>query len=100
MNMYESTFEIPGQTDAVAEQALAAIAWPVLVARLSARRDLRCVLLAGEAGAAASFNPAAAAMLSQWGVGKRDVNRDVLAHGKYPWANGVAPPAAAGDREF
>lgn len=98
--MYESTFEIPGQTDAVAERALAAIAWPELVARLAAQRDLRRVLLAGEVGSAASFNPTAAAMLSNRGEGKRDINRDVLAHGKYPWANGVVPQAAACDREF
>lgn len=102
MDMYESTLEIPGRSDAHAGQELAAIAWPDLVARLAARRDLRRVLLAGEAGHAASFNANAAALLAGQAHGKRDINRDALVDGKQPWANNAeaADSAAAGDREF
>ena len=99
--MYETQLEIPARAEAAAGDALAAIAWPDLVAKLAARRDLRRVLLAGEPGTGASFNPVAAAMLAGLAGGKRDVNPEALVDGKYPSANGAgaAGTAASGDRE-
>jgi hypothetical protein len=99
--MYETQLEIPALAEAATGDALAVIAWPNLVASLAARRDLRRVLLAREPGCGASFNPMAAAMLAELAGGKRDVNRDALADGKYPSAKvaGAAGTAASGDRE-
>lgn len=99
--MYESLLNIPERSDGGADAPLAAIAWPELAARLAARRDFRRELRAGETGAGngASFNPAAADMLTGRGDGKRHVNRDALADGKQPWVNAAeaADIVAAGD---
>ncbi|WP_284123813.1 hypothetical protein [Parerythrobacter aestuarii] len=99
--MYENTLEIPGRTDGQETGELRAIAWPELVARLAAQRDLRSVLLSRDSDGRASFNPCAAAMLTGRGDSKPNINRDALSHGKYPWANQVdaASGAAEGDRE-
>ena len=100
--MYENRLEMPGRADALADGELRAIAWPELVARLAAQRDLREVLLSRDNDGRASFNPAAAAMLAGRDGGKPPVNRDALSHGKYPWATkpDTATGAAEGDREI
>jgi hypothetical protein len=98
--MYESISQFSERGEAGAEAPLASFAWPELAARLTARRDLRGALRSSKAVGrkGASFNPTAAAMLAGL-EDKRDVNRDVLADGKQPWANEAeaTDTAAAGD---
>ena len=99
--MYESRIEIPDQVEAATGDALASVAWPELVAKLAAQHDLRRILLSGERGPRASFNPMAANLLVGLGHSKRDVNPEGLVRGKYPLAN-AAPAAeteASADRE-
>lgn len=99
--MYESNLRIPAHADAIPGDAPATVAWPELVAKLAARRDLRRMLQSREADGGASFDAIAAAALAGLGEGKRDVNRNVLVDGKCPSANPAkaAGTAASGDRE-
>ncbi|ABC64786.1 hypothetical protein [Erythrobacter litoralis] len=82
------------------------IAWPELVARLAAQRDLRRLLLSDRSGGPASFNGGAAAWLASAGgsnaTGKRDVNRDALSDSNQAGAidADAACGAAGGDREI
>ena len=99
--MFESNVQIPGHDNAATQSDLRAIAWPELVARLAANRDLRGVLLARDDSASASFNPCAAALLTRSEEYKRPVNLDVSVDGKPGQAKetDAAFGATEGDRE-
>ena len=99
--MFEGNVPIPGHDAAVTERELRAVAWPELVARLAAQRDLRRVLLARDDSASASFNPCAAALLTRGEDYKQPVNRDVSVDGKRQQAQATdaAFGATEGDRE-
>jgi len=100
--MFESKLDIRRQDqNGATPDALNAIAWPELVARLAAQRDLRGVLLTREDNQGASFNPCAAALLAASTESKHDINRDALGDRKYPRARTVdaAGGAVEGDRE-
>ena len=96
----------PGEGDSASAGSLRAIAWPELVARLSAQSDLRRVLLDRNAGGSASFNGGAAAWLSRSEApaetSKRDVNRDALSDSNQAGAidADAACGAVEGDREI
>ena len=102
--MFEKTSDHFTPNEGAAAGELQAIAWPALVARLAAQRDLCRVLLSRDGRGQASFNAGAAAWLAQSTAaesGKRDVNLDALADRKQDRANtaGAANGAAEGDRE-
>lgn len=104
--MFEGNLQIPDTGTAGTEGELRAIAWPELVARLAANRDLRRVLLTRDDSASASFNPCAAALLSRGEDYKHAVNLDVSVDGKYPTAQQTGAGCGAttqmarpGDRE-
>ena len=96
------------RTDYVGEgvrggEALRAIEWSELTARLNAARDLRrelreeAVLCAGSTGA--SFGDAAASVFKSLGIGERPVNPDDLEGCKASCGTPLAQPgeAAQGD---
>jgi hypothetical protein len=81
--------------------ALRAPAWPELVARLAAARDLRGTFARPGGAPFASFAPIAASELASRDADKGSVNRDALVDGK---GDGDTTKAAAqlaghGDRE-
>jgi hypothetical protein len=87
---------VPGSLDAAH-----APAWPDLVAKLAAARDLRGVLARVASDEGSSFAPQAARALALRDLGKGSVNPDALADGKTTEDNNeaAAHPAGHGDRE-
>ena len=100
----------PAEGSDTGPQGLRAIAWPTLVARLAAQRDLHQVMRARQAPRRASFDGGTAAWLGlslrpmdrDEAPGKPDVNPDTLTDGNQAGAIDAeaASGAAEGDREI
>lgn len=100
--MFEGT--IPSGSSAGPAEAgvLNGFAWPELVAKLAAARDLRAIFAADSRQSLASFAEGAARALADCGHAERYVNPDDLTDGKAHTATyvSVADHARDGDREM
>lgn len=100
--MFEGTLPSVSPHGSAKAGAMRAVAWPELVAKFAAARDLRTLWAGGTRQSLASFATGAAGALGHFGDVKPPVNPDALVDGKGLWARTIAAAddARDGDREM